>query len=158
MSAIEGRAHGSVVSAGGSYGTAEVNLGRHVRIPRAGGAHLPGPAAFRDYVRRGALEIFKPDIGRVGGITNAMVVCDLALVANLRVSPRGFPALSVAVSLAVPHSMFAECVPQLDTVLRHRFRIEDGHVEAPARPGHGVEFDAGALDRFDVTRASPDPD
>src|SRR5437588_2478429 len=86
-----------------------IELGKRIRIPRAGGESLYSPAAFYDYVRQGALDILQPDVARVGGITNAMTVCHLAQTANLRVAPHVSPELSVTVAAAVPNSMTIEC-------------------------------------------------
>src|SRR5256884_6301241 len=62
-----------------------IELGKRIRIPRAGGESLYSPAAFYDYLRQGALDILQPDVARVGGVTNAMTVCHVADAANPRV-------------------------------------------------------------------------
>jgi L-alanine-DL-glutamate epimerase-like enolase superfamily enzyme len=126
-------------------------LGRHTHIPRAGGESLYSPAAFADYVRRGALDILQPDIARVGGLTNALRVCHLALTAGLRVAPHISPELSVSLAAAVPNSMFIEYIPHLEPTLRHPVQLENGFAIPPDEPGHGIDFDPAALARFDAT-------
>src|SRR5437763_8200966 len=59
-----------------------IELGKRIRIPRAGGESLYSAAAFYDYVCQSALDILQPDVARVGGITNAIEVCHLAQAAN----------------------------------------------------------------------------
>ncbi len=127
-----------------------IQLGRHTSIPRAGGESLYTPASFYDCVRQGALDILQPDVARVGGITNALKVCHLAQAANLRVAPHVSPELSVTIAAAVPNSMFIEYIPQMETVLKKKVRIEDGYAIASDAPGHGIEFDEEALARFEV--------
>src|SRR6184192_4605424 len=95
-----------------------IELGKRIRIPRAGGESLYSPAAFYDYLRQGALDILQPDVARVGGITNAMKVCHLAAAANLVVAPHVSPELSVSVAAAVPHSVFIEYIPQMEPILK----------------------------------------
>ena len=124
-----------------------VALGRHTRIPRAGGESLYSPAYFAEYVRRGALDVLQPDVARLGGITPALRVCGLAQAANLPVAPHVSPELSVSVAAAVPNSTFIEYIPQMEPVLRRRVRLEDGDAVPPAAPGHGIEFDPAALAR-----------
>jgi L-alanine-DL-glutamate epimerase-like enolase superfamily enzyme len=128
-----------------------VRLGRHTSIPRAGGESLYDPASFSECVRRGALDILQPDVARVGGITSAMTVCHLAAAAGLKVAPHVSPELSVTIAAAVPNAMFIEFIPQMEPVLAHTVRIEDGYAIAPGGPGHGIEFDPAALARYDVT-------
>lgn len=127
-------------------------LGLHTSIPRAGGESLYAPAYFYECVRGGALDILQPDVVRVGGITNAMRVCQLAYAANLRVAPHVSPELSVTVAAAVPNSMCVEYIPQMEPVLRRRVRLEDGYAVPPDAPGHGIEFDEEALLKFEVKR------
>ena len=127
-----------------------IELGKRIRIPRAGGESLYSPAAFYDYLRQGALDILQPDVARVGGITNAMTVCHLAKSANLHVAPHVSPELSVSIAAAVPNSIVIEYVPQMEPVLKKRVRIEDGYAIPSGAAGHGIEFDEEAMDRFEV--------
>jgi L-alanine-DL-glutamate epimerase-like enolase superfamily enzyme len=128
-----------------------VRLGQHTSIPRAGGESLYDPAYFADCARRGALDIFQPDVARVGGITSALEVCQLAAAFGLPVAPHVSPELSVTVAAAVPNSMFIEFIPQMEPILARTVRIEDGYAVPSDAPGHGIEFDAAALDGYDVT-------
>jgi len=127
-----------------------IELGKRISIPRAGGESLYSPAAFYDYLRQGALDILQPDVARVGGITNAIKVCQVAESANLHVAPHVSPELSVSIAAAVPNSMMIEYVPQMEPVLKQRVRIEDGYAIPSVAPGHGIEFDEKALDKFEV--------
>lgn len=127
-------------------------LGRHTSIPRAGGESLYAPSSFYHCVRDAALDILRPDVIRVGGISNAMRVCALARAANLRVATHVSPELSVSVGAAVTNCMFVEFVPQMEPVLRRPARIEAGAIVAPSSPGHGIEFDTEALSRLEVRR------
>jgi L-alanine-DL-glutamate epimerase-like enolase superfamily enzyme len=127
-----------------------IELGKHTRIPRAGGESLYALASFYDCARQGALDILQPDVARVGGITNAMKVCALAQTANLPVAPHVSPELSVSIAAAVPNSMMIEYVPQMEPILRNMVRIEDGYAIPFAAPGHGIEFDEKALRKFEV--------
>jgi L-alanine-DL-glutamate epimerase-like enolase superfamily enzyme len=123
-------------------------LGRHTAIARAGGESLYSAAAFHECVRRGALDILQPDVSRVGGLTNALQVCHLAQAANLPVAPHVSPELSVTIAAAVPNSVFVEYIPQMEPVLARPVLIQEGFAIPLDVPGHGIEFDEQALDRF----------
>jgi len=125
-------------------------LGRHVATARAGGESLYSPAAFADAVRRQALDILQPDVARVGGITGAMAVCHLAQAANLPVAPHVSPELSITVAAAVPNSVFVEYIPQMEPLLKRPVRRREGYGIPFDAPGHGIEFDPEALERFTV--------
>jgi L-alanine-DL-glutamate epimerase-like enolase superfamily enzyme len=125
-------------------------LGQHIATARAGGESLYSPAAFHDAVRRQALDILQPDVARVGGITNALTVCHLAAAANLPVAPHVSPQLSITVAAAVPNSVFVEYIPQMEAVLKRPLTRRDGYGIPFDTPGHGIEFDPDALERFAV--------
>ena len=46
--------------------------------------------------------------------------------------------------------MMIEYVPQMEPVLKKQVRIEDGYAIPSDIPGHGIEFDEKALDKFEV--------
>jgi L-alanine-DL-glutamate epimerase-like enolase superfamily enzyme len=127
-----------------------VRLGQHISVARAGGESLYSPAAFHECIRRGALDILQPDVARVGGITNAIQVCHLAAAAHLPVAPHVSPELSVCVAAAVPNSVFVEYIPQMEPVLKHPLRRENGYAIASHAPGHGIEFDWNAIGNLTV--------
>jgi L-alanine-DL-glutamate epimerase-like enolase superfamily enzyme len=126
-------------------------LGGHVGTARAGGESLYSIAAFHDAIRRQALDILQPDVARVGGITNALTVCHMAAAANLPVAPHVSPELSITVAAAVPNSVFVEYIPQMEPLLKRPLTRRDGYGIPCDAAGHGIEFDAEALQRFTVT-------
>lgn len=123
-------------------------LGQHTTVARAGGESLYSAAAFHEVIRRGALDILQPDVARVGGISAAMDVCRLASAANLPVAPHVSPELSVSIACAVPNSVFVEYIPQMEPILKRPVLRRDGHAYPFDAPGHGIEFDEEALERF----------
>src|SRR5437773_3832393 len=129
-----------------------VRLGQHTPVARAGGESLYSPAAFHECIRRGALDVLQPDVARIGGITNALTVCHLAAAANLPVAPHVSPELSVTVACAVSNSVFVEYVPQMEPILKRPIARHDGFAVPFEAPGHGIEFDSEALERFTVQR------
>ena len=125
-------------------------LGQHTALARAGGESLYSVAAFHECIRRGALDVLQPDVARIGGITNAIAACHLAAAANLPVAPHVSPELSVTVACAVANSVFVEYIPQMEIVLRRPIRRQGEFALPFEEPGHGIQFDDEALDRFTV--------
>jgi L-alanine-DL-glutamate epimerase-like enolase superfamily enzyme len=130
--------------------SAHRELVRHISIPIAAGESLYHPAYFHEYLQQGAMHICQPDIARLGGITPALVVCQLAAAARLRIAPHVSPELSIALASAVPNSMFVEYIPHMEPLLKRRLRIKDGYAMPFESPGHGIQFDPATLDKFTV--------
>jgi L-alanine-DL-glutamate epimerase-like enolase superfamily enzyme len=116
---------------------------------------------FLDLMDRGGIQVVQPDVGRVGGLTEARRVCELAAERGLLVVPHGWKtgitiAATAQLAAITPHMPFFEFVPQqvAESPLRReltRDELElagDGTLARPRRPGLGVELDREALERF----------
>jgi L-alanine-DL-glutamate epimerase-like enolase superfamily enzyme len=89
----------------------------------------------------------------VGGLTEARRVCDLALERGLKVVPHLWKTgISIAaaahLAAATPHLAFIEFLPKelCESRLRKElvadeFRMVDGVIPLPTRPGLGIELD-----------------
>jgi L-alanine-DL-glutamate epimerase-like enolase superfamily enzyme len=140
-------------------GYAELSRRSPVRI--AAGEWLSTRHEFADLIVRGGVAVVQPDIGRVGGLTEARRVCDLAAQHGRLVVPHAWKTgISVAVAaqlaMATPHMPFFEFLPaelcesRLRKELTHdELVFEHGELGIPARPGLGVELDLDALARFE---------
>jgi L-alanine-DL-glutamate epimerase-like enolase superfamily enzyme len=74
----------------------------------------------------------------------------MAAAANLPVAPHVSPELSITVAAAVPNSVFVECIPQMEPLLKRPLIRHNGYGISSDAPGHGVEFDPDAVERFTV--------
>ncbi len=131
-------------------------------IPIAGGEWLTTRYEFLDLMDRGRIRVAQPDIGRVGGLTEAKRVADLAARRNLTVVPHLWnTGISIAAAVhfaaATPHCPFIEFLPpELSAsslrrdLLTEEPRMVDGVIPLPTRPGLGVELNRDALARFEA--------
>jgi L-alanine-DL-glutamate epimerase-like enolase superfamily enzyme len=129
-------------------------------IPIASGEWLTTRFEFRDLIERRGIDVAQPDIGRVGGLTEARRVCDMAAEAGLRVVPHLWKtgiSIAAAVHLAAvtPHCDFVEFLPSdlSESQLRKELTkgdlpMVDGEIPLPTGPGLGVEVDRDALKHF----------
>jgi L-alanine-DL-glutamate epimerase-like enolase superfamily enzyme len=129
-------------------------------IPIAAGEWLTTRFEFADLIERGRIGVAQPDIGRVGGLTEARRVCDMAGAAGLRVVPHLWKTgISIAaaahLAAATAHCDYIEFLPaeQTESGLRKdltidELRMQDGRLPLPQRPGLGVELDRDALARY----------
>jgi L-alanine-DL-glutamate epimerase-like enolase superfamily enzyme len=136
-------------------------LARTSPIPIAAGEWLATRFEFRELVDRGCLQILQPDVGRVGGLTEARRVCQLGQQHGLRVVPHCWKSgISVAatghLAMVTPNMPFFECVPKgmaesalRRDLLRADLEVADGQLVLPDVSGLGIEIDEAALHRFE---------
>ena len=132
----------------------------HCGIPIAAGELQDTRFEFLDLMDRGKAGVVQPDIGRVGGLTEAMRVCQMARARKLTVVPHLWKtgiSIAAAAHLAAitPECPFIEFLPadlcesalRKDLVLND-LQMVDGSISVPKRPGLGVELNREALERF----------
>lgn len=115
---------------------------------------------FQELIDRGKVDVVQPDIGRVGGLTEALRVCHYAEDRGRLVVPHCWKtgigiAASAHLAFAIPHCPFIEYLPVelCDSPLRKELvpdplRMIDGRLELPEAPGLGVALDPEALRRY----------
>jgi L-alanine-DL-glutamate epimerase-like enolase superfamily enzyme len=141
-------------------GYAKLTQASPVRI--AAGEWLNTRFEFLDYVRLNALDVLQPDVGRVGGLTEARRVAMHARDHGLVVVPHCWKsAIGIAASLHLavvsPTCAFIEFLPSAlaDSRLRREltrgdFELVDGRIPLPQAPGLGLTLNEAALEEFRV--------
>jgi L-alanine-DL-glutamate epimerase-like enolase superfamily enzyme len=139
-------------------GYAELSGRSPVRV--AAGEWLSTRYDFEVLIDDGGVQVAQPDIGRVGGLTEARRVCDLAADRGRLVVPHAWKtgistAVAAQLAMVTPHMPFFEFLPaelcesRLRKELTHDELIfADGVLRPPARPGLGVELNRDALEYF----------
>jgi L-rhamnonate dehydratase len=115
---------------------------------------------FIDLMDRGKVDVAQPDVGRVGGLTEARRVCDLAADRGRLIVPHCWKtgigiAASAHLSAANAHCPYIEFLPPplSESALRRELvseelRLVDGQIPLPQRPGLGIEINPEALERY----------
>ncbi|MEV6121601.1 mandelate racemase/muconate lactonizing enzyme family protein [Streptomyces sp. NPDC052077] len=119
-------------------------------VPVAVGEHLQGRFEFAQYLRRDAASVLQPDPPLGGGVTEWLRVSAVAEAGSAVLSPHFLPELNVHLALAVPNCPYVEHFPLIDGVLTETIEIRDGHALPPDRPGHGLCFDEGLLEKYRI--------
>jgi L-alanine-DL-glutamate epimerase-like enolase superfamily enzyme len=144
-------------------------LSRRSPIPIAAGEWLATRHEFEDLIDRGGVQVAQPDVGRVGGLTEARRVCDLAADRGRLIVPHGWKtgitvAATAHLAAVTPHMPFFEFVPQevAESRLRRELvtdelRLVDGGLDLPARPGLGIELNRDVLEEFERAAAALRP-
>jgi L-alanine-DL-glutamate epimerase-like enolase superfamily enzyme len=137
-------------------------LARESRIAISAGEWLATRFEFQQLLDEGQVQVAQPDVGRVGGLTEAMRVCALAAARGRQIVPHAWKTgISIAaaahMATVTPHCPFIEFLPAelCESALRRDltadpFALQDGQIVVPDRPGLGVTLNREALERFRV--------
>jgi D-galactarolactone cycloisomerase len=132
-------------------------LREKTKVPIAVGENLNTYYAFENFIVRGAVDFIQPDVARAGGITEIKKITALAARHGVPVSFHTWGdgvALAASVHLA---AALKDCIvmeldytynPLREELLREPFRVENGSLIPPEKPGLGIELDHDALRRF----------
>ena len=129
-------------------------------IPIAAGESEATRFAFRDLAVMRAADIFQPDLGFCGGISEAMKIGALASAFNLRLAPHlwaGAPAFfaGLHVAAASPSSFIIEyslgANPMLHDLIEETIDLKDGMIAIPDGPGLGITVSESFLEAHALT-------
>ncbi len=134
-------------------------------IPVAAGEWLATRFEFRDLMERGRVAVVQPDVGRVGGLTEALRVARDAEAAGRLVVPHAWKtgiSVAAAVQLAavsracvmvefLPGALCAS--PLRRELVAEEPALRDGFLAVGEAPGLGVALDADAMARFEAAAA-----
>merc|ERR1712224_595866 len=121
-------------------------------------------AEFLELLDVGLIDVAQPDVGRVGGLLQALKVCDYAKDRSRLIVPHCWKtgvgiAASAHMAAVTPHCPYIEFLPAelCNSVLRRELTVNDelvlqadGSIPLPQRPGLGVELNWQAVELFDV--------
>ena len=147
------------VTSDNKAGTAEIRRG--TTTPIAAGESEFTRFDFRDLITQGAVDVLQPDCAIVGGLTEARRVAALAETFQLELAPHCWGsafsfmagvhlAFSSSSAHYIEHSLGGN--PLLYDLVKEAPVVKDGRIQAPQRPGLGVEVDLGFIRRFRVSR------
>jgi L-alanine-DL-glutamate epimerase-like enolase superfamily enzyme len=135
-------------------------LAQEQPIPIAAGEWLATRFEFVDLMDRGKVRVAQPDVGRVGGLTEAKRVFNMAEARGLTIVPHLWKSgISIATAAHIAatstNCAFIEFLPEqlCESALRRELvstelKMVDGVIPLPNRPGLGVELNRDALAHF----------
>jgi L-alanine-DL-glutamate epimerase-like enolase superfamily enzyme len=134
----------------------------HSPIPIAAGEWQNSHFEFLDLADRGKVEVLQPDVGRVGGFTEAVKVDAIAAARGRQIVPHSWKSgIGIAASAhlaAASHSCpYIEFLPVelAESPLRKELLVEElpmtgGQITLPRKPGLGITLNRDALEKYRV--------
>jgi galactonate dehydratase len=125
-------------------------VARSTSIPIATGERLYTRWNFREILEKQAAAVLQPDLSHAGGLFEcrkiaAMAECYYASMAPH--APTGPINLAAALQLdaCIPNLLIQEHVCTGEGYIKEPFRVVDGYIKVPDKPGLGIELDEDAL-------------
>lgn len=135
---------------------ASAEIAAALDVPVATGEVEATRWGFRELLDRRAADILQPDATVAGGVTEWMRIAHMAAGWDVPIAPHWMANLHVHLLAAVPNGLTVEFfvldedVFNFERMVREPLRPENGLLQVPQRPGHGVELDDQALARFQI--------
>ena len=123
-------------------------LARELKTPLQIGENFYGPRPLYQALLAGACDLVMPDLMRIGGVTGWLRAAGIASAAGIPMSSHLYPEIAAHLLRVTDTAHWLEWQDWADPVLREPFRIENGFLHIPDRPGQGVEWDEKAVARF----------
>jgi galactonate dehydratase len=127
---------------------AEIARGTH--LPIATGERIFTKWGFREILEKKAATILQPDLCHAGGIMEARLIAGMAEAYYAAVAPHnplGPISLAAGLQLAasIPNFLCQEQVSLGQGYIKEPFRVENGYVKVPTKPGLGIELDENQM-------------
>jgi len=121
-----------------------VTVARSTCIPIATGERLFTRWGFREVLEKQAASILQPDLCHAGGITEVRKIAAMAEAYYVQIAPHNpLGPISLAAGLqvagSVPNFLCQEQVSLGEGYIKEPFKIKDGHIDLPEKPGLGIE-------------------
>jgi L-alanine-DL-glutamate epimerase-like enolase superfamily enzyme len=115
---------------------------------------------FLDLADRGELDVLQPDVGRVGGFTEAVRVCRIAAERGRLIVPHCWKS-GIGIAASAHLAAACDCCPYIEFLpielaespLRRELLVEDlplveGRITLPETPGLGIELNRDVLEKY----------
>jgi len=114
------------------------------------GENFNGPFEMEQALYAHAADLVMPDVQQIGGVTGWLRAAALAQVAGLPCSSHIFIEASAHLLPVTPTCHWLEYLDVAAPILAEPLCPVDGALQAPARPGTGLDWDEDAVRRYRV--------
>jgi mandelate racemase len=123
-------------------------LARELSTPVQLGENFYGPRALHQAIAMGCGDYVMPDLMRIGGVTGWMRSAAIAGAAGIEISTHLYPEFAAHLMRATETAHWLEWQDWADLVVAEPFRVADGRIDVPDRPGAGIDWNEDAVKRY----------
>jgi mandelate racemase len=123
-------------------------LRRELNTPVQLGENFYGPRALSQALAIGAGDYVMPDLMRIGGVTGWLRAAAIAGAAGIEVSSHLYPEFSAHLMRVTETAHWLEWQDWADPVIAEPFKVADGLLTIPNKPGAGIEWNEAAVKRY----------
>jgi mandelate racemase len=123
-------------------------LARELRTPVQLGENFYGPRAVHQVLSMQAGDYVMPDLMRIGGVTGWLRAAAIAGGAGIEMSSHLYPEFSAHLLRVAETAHWLEWQDWAEPILAEPFKVADGMIEVPNRPGAGIEWNEDAVERY----------
>lgn len=116
-------------------------LAADLRTPLQIGENFYGPRDLHRALQLKACDLVMPDFMRIGGITGWLRSAPIAAAAGIPISTHLYPEVAAHVLRVTESAHWLEWQNWADPILQAPYRVRDGRLEIPDRPGLGIDWD-----------------
>lgn len=116
------------------------HLRNHAGMSIAMGEREFDTVALRELIRRGGIDLWQPDILRLGSVEAWRDSAALAHANHLPVLPHYYKEYDVPLLMTVPNAFGAESFDWVDAIISRPIRMQDGFAYPHDEPGWGFTF------------------
>jgi L-alanine-DL-glutamate epimerase-like enolase superfamily enzyme len=115
---------------------------------------------FADLADRGRVDVLQPDVGRVGGFTEARRVCRIAADRGRFIVPHCWKS-AIGIAASVHLAATTACCPYIEflpaelsesplrtALVQEEFKIDLGKITLPSKSGLGIELNRDTLEKY----------
>lgn len=123
-------------------------LARELKTPVQLGENFYGARQLYQAVLAGAGDYVMPDLMRIGGVTGWLRAAAITGAAGIPMSSHLYPEIAAHLMRVTDTAHWLEWQNWADPILAAPFRLENGQLIVPDRPGQGIEWNEKAVARF----------
>lgn len=123
-------------------------LARELKTPVSLGENFYGPRHLHLALQGGAGDLVMPDMMRIGGVTGWLRAAAIAGAAGIPMSTHLYPEIAAHLMRVTETAHWLEWQDWADPILAEPFKIENGWLHIPDRPGQGIAWNERAVAKF----------
>lgn len=123
-------------------------LARELATPIQLGENFYGPKELARAIALSACDYVMPDLMRIGGVSGWLRSAPIAAAAGIEVSTHLYPEISAHLLRVTETAHWLEWQDWADPIVAEPFALREGRLDIPDRPGHGMEWDEQAVEKF----------